>query len=152
MVTRRIIRASKAFFSSSSTGTGNFYTGLIDSHMQAGHSAAQDDDAIGARPELWAAHRAKVPRVYLAFGFTPVVDRETNDKACSEGTPLHSTFYSCGRLGPTSVVAVAEWVFSFQIYPSVAAPDFVVGAPLVLATAWLVRGSLLHRADFAMLR
>jgi hypothetical protein len=77
MVARRIIRASN-FFSPSSTGTGNLYTGLIDSHLQVGHSAAQDDDAIGARPELWAAHRAKVPRVYLAFGFTSVVDRETN--------------------------------------------------------------------------
>jgi hypothetical protein len=56
-------------------GSGRFLIpGLIDSHVHVGHSATLDDDAIDAHPELWAAYRAQVPRAYLAFGFTSVVD------------------------------------------------------------------------------
>jgi imidazolonepropionase-like amidohydrolase len=81
-------------------GSGRFLIpGLIDSHVHAGHSAALDDDAIDAHPELWAAYRAQVPRAYLAFGFTSIVDLDLtpSDKAWFEGTPLHPRFYSCGR-------------------------------------------------------
>jgi imidazolonepropionase-like amidohydrolase len=81
-------------------GTGRFLIpGLIDSHVHVGHSAALDDDAIDAHPELWAAYRAQVPRAYLAFGFTSVVDLDLtpSDQTWFEGTPLHPRFYSCGR-------------------------------------------------------
>src|SRR5260221_6005055 len=81
-------------------GSGRFLIpGLIDSHVHVGHSAALDDDAIDAHPELWAAYRAQVPRAYLAFGFTSVVDLDTtpSSQAWFEGTPLHPRFYSCGR-------------------------------------------------------
>jgi len=73
--------------------------GLIDSHVHAGHLAALDDDAIDSHPELWAAYRAQVPRAYLAFGFTSIVDLDLtkSDQAWFEGTPLHPRFYSCGR-------------------------------------------------------
>jgi hypothetical protein len=80
-------------------GSGRFLIpGLIDSHVHVGHSAALDDDAIDARPELWAAYRAQVPRAYLAFGFTSIVDLDLKprDKAWFEATPLHPRFYSCG--------------------------------------------------------
>jgi imidazolonepropionase-like amidohydrolase len=81
-------------------GGGRFLIpGLIDSHVHAGHSAALDDDAVHAHPELWAAYRAQVPRAYLAFGFTSIVDLDLtpSDQAWFEGTPLHPRFYSCGR-------------------------------------------------------
>jgi imidazolonepropionase-like amidohydrolase len=81
-------------------GTGRFLIpGLIDSHVHVGHSAALDDDAIDAHTELWAAYRAQVPRAYLAFGFTSVVDLDLTPKnqAWFAGTPLHPRFYSCGR-------------------------------------------------------
>jgi imidazolonepropionase-like amidohydrolase len=73
--------------------------GLIDSHVHAGHSAALDDDAIDAHPELWAAYRAQVPRAYLSFGFTSLVDLDVSpaDQAWFEGTPMHPRFYSCGK-------------------------------------------------------
>src|SRR5580704_658827 len=80
-------------------GSGRFVIpGLIDSHVHAGHSAALDDDAIDAHPELWAAYRAQVPRAYLSFGFTSIVDLDLtpSDKVWFEGTPLHPRFYSCG--------------------------------------------------------
>lgn len=81
-------------------GTGRFLIpGLIDSHVHVGHSAALDDDAIDAHPDLWAAYRAQVPRAYLAFGFTTLVDLDLKprDRAWFEGTPLHPRFYGCGQ-------------------------------------------------------
>ncbi len=81
-------------------GSGRFLIpGLIDSHVHVGHSAALDDDAIDAHPDLWQAYRAQVPRAYLAFGFTTVVDLDLKprDQAWFEATPLHPRFLSCGR-------------------------------------------------------
>ena len=48
--------------------------GLIDSHVHVGNSAALDEEAIEAHRELCAKYRAQVPHVYLALGFTTVVD------------------------------------------------------------------------------
>jgi hypothetical protein len=73
-------------------GSGRFLIpGLIDSHVHAGHSAALDDDAIDAHPELWAAYRDQLPRAFLAFGFTSVVDLDLkpSDKAWFDGAPVH---------------------------------------------------------------
>ena len=96
-------------------GTGRFLIpGLIDSHVHAGHSAALDDDAIDAHPELWAAYRAQVPRAYLAFGFTSIVDLDLTptDRAWFDGTPLHPRFYSCGR-----GIKVAGGYMAFNVPP-----------------------------------
>ena len=81
-------------------GRGRFLIpGLIDSHVHVGASAALDDDAIEARPDLWSAYRAQVPRAYLAFGFTTVIDLDVkrDDEVWFTSTPLHPHFYSCGR-------------------------------------------------------
>jgi imidazolonepropionase-like amidohydrolase len=102
-------------------GSGRFLIpGLIDSHVHVGHSAALDDDAIDAHPELWAAYRAQVPRAYLAFGFTSVVDFDISpaDQAWFEGTPLHPRFYYCGR-----GIKVAGGYGAFQVPPA-SAPNF----------------------------
>jgi imidazolonepropionase-like amidohydrolase len=80
-------------------GSGRFLIpGLIDSHVHAGHSAALDDEAIVAHPELWAAYREQVPRAFLAFGFTSVVDLDlkASDKAWFDAARLHPHLYSCG--------------------------------------------------------
>jgi imidazolonepropionase-like amidohydrolase len=94
--------------------------GLIDSHVHVGHSAALDDDAIDAHPELWAAYRAQLPRAYLAFGFTSIVDLDLSpsDNAWFENTPLHPRFYSCGR-----GIKVAEGYGAWKV-PPVASPKF----------------------------
>ncbi|HKN60673.1 MAG TPA: amidohydrolase family protein [Candidatus Acidoferrales bacterium] len=102
-------------------GSGRFLIpGLIDSHVHAGHSAALDDDAIDAHPELWAAYRAQVPRAYLAFGFTSIVDLDltATDQAWFEGTPLHPRFYSCGR-----GIKVAGGYMAFNV-PPLSSPNF----------------------------
>jgi imidazolonepropionase-like amidohydrolase len=102
-------------------GSGRFLIpGLIDSHVHAGHSAALDDDAIDAHPELWAAYRAQVPRAYLSFGFTSIVDLDVTptDQAWFEGTPLHPRFYSCGR-----GIKVAGGYMAFNVPPP-SSPNF----------------------------
>jgi hypothetical protein len=72
--------------------------GLIDSHVHVGHSAALTDDEADRHPDLWASYKAQVPRAFLAFGFTTVVDLDlpAGVKSWFEGTPLHPNFYSCG--------------------------------------------------------
>ncbi len=96
-------------------GRGRFLIpGLIDSHVHVGASAALDDHAIDAHPDLWAAYRAQVPRAYLAFGFTTVVDPDLkrSDQAWFTSTPLHPHLYSCGR-----GIKVAGGYGVFQVPP-----------------------------------
>lgn len=73
--------------------------GLIDSHVHIGHSAALDDDAIDAKPGLWTAYKAQVPRAYLAFGFTTIVDLDLkpSDAKWFQSAPLHPRLYHCGK-------------------------------------------------------
>jgi imidazolonepropionase-like amidohydrolase len=102
-------------------GTSRFLIpGLIDSHVHVGHSAALDDDAIDAHPELWAAYRAQVPRAYLAFGITSVVDLDLNatDHTWFDGTRLHPRLYSCGR-----GIKVAGGYMAFNVPPP-SSPSF----------------------------
>lgn len=102
-------------------GGGRFLIpGLIDSHVHAGHSAALDDGAIDAHPELWAAYRAQVPRAYLAFGFTSIVDLDLtpSDKSWLESTPLHPRFYSCG-----GGIKAAGGYMAFNV-PPLSSPNF----------------------------
>jgi len=102
-------------------GTGRFLIpGLIDSHVHVDHSAALDDDAIEAHPELWSAYRAQVPRAYLAFGFTSIVDLDLapSGKAWFESTPLHPRFFHCGR-----GIKVAGGYGAFEV-PPVSSPNF----------------------------
>ncbi|HET7109061.1 MAG TPA: amidohydrolase family protein [Candidatus Acidoferrum sp.] len=97
-------------------GTGRFLIpGLIDSHVHVEHSAALDEDAIAAHPELWKAYRAQVPRAYLAFGFTTVVDLDLapSGQAWFESTPLHPRFFHCGR-----GIKVAGGYGAFEVPPA----------------------------------
>src|SRR5262249_47637026 len=102
-------------------GSGRFLIpGLIDSHVHVGHSAALDDASINANPDLWAAYRRQVPRAYLGFGFTSVVDLDLtpSDQAWFEGTPLHPRLYSCGK-----GIKVAGGYMAFKP-PAPSSPNF----------------------------
>ncbi len=102
-------------------GTGQFLIpGLIDSHVHVGHTAALDDDAIDAHPGLWAAYRGQVPRAYLAFGFTSVVDLDLAPatKSWFESLPTHPRLYHCGR-----GIKIAGGYGAFNV-PPVSSPDF----------------------------
>lgn len=95
--------------------------GLIDSHVHVAHSAALDDDAIDAHPELWNAYRVQVPRAFLAFGFTTVVDLDDATPSTQkwfESTPLHPRFFYCGQ-----GLKVAGGYGAFDV-PPVSSPNF----------------------------
>ena len=98
--------------------------GLIDSHVHVGHSAALDDDAIDAHPELWDAYRGQVPRAFLAFGFTSVVDLDLKprDKAWFAAAALHPHLYSCG---PGIKVAGGYMALKVSVPASVGFPNLV---------------------------
>jgi imidazolonepropionase-like amidohydrolase len=80
-------------------GRGKFLIpGLIDSHVHAGDLAPLDDDGIAAHPELVRALRAQVPRAFLGFGFTTVVDLNPNGDTLQQlnAAPIHPAFLHCG--------------------------------------------------------
>jgi hypothetical protein len=80
-------------------GRGRFLIpGLIDSHVHAGSLAPLDDDSAAAHPELLQAFRSQLPRSFLAFGFTTLVDLNLSPDTPSwfNAAPLHPTLYHCG--------------------------------------------------------
>lgn len=81
-------------------GQGGFLIpGLIDSHVHVGNQGPLDDDAIDKHPDLLKAYRAQLPRSYLAFGFTTIVDLDLKPDTQSwfNASPVHPNFCSCGR-------------------------------------------------------
>ena len=81
-------------------GHGGFLIpGLIDSHVHVGNQGPLDDDAIEKHPELLQAYRAQLPRSYLAFGFTTIVDLDLKPDTLAwfNAAPVHPNFCSCGR-------------------------------------------------------
>ncbi len=81
-------------------GRGRFLIpGLIDSHVHVGSQGPIDDAALGSHPELLRAYREQLPRAYLAFGFTTLVDLDLKPETRTwfEASPLHPNFYDCGR-------------------------------------------------------
>ena len=79
-------------------GRGRFLIpGLIDSHV---HLRFMDpfDDASVAHPELLQAYRSQLPRAYLAFGFTTLVDLDLREQTLSwfNAAAVHPRVYHCG--------------------------------------------------------
>ena len=72
--------------------------GLIDSHVHVGDTGPLDDDAIAAHPELLQAYQSQLPRSFLAFGFTTLVDLNSaeEDRARFIAAPVHPNLYHCG--------------------------------------------------------
>jgi len=81
-------------------GRGGFLIpGLIDSHVHVGNMGPLNDDEIEKHPDLLAAYRAQLPRSYLAFGFTTLVDLNLREKTLDwfNATPVHPNLCHCGR-------------------------------------------------------
>jgi imidazolonepropionase-like amidohydrolase len=81
-------------------GHGGFLIpGLIDSHVHVGNQGPLGDDALEKHPELLEAYRAQLPRSYLAFGFTTIVDLDLKPATLAwfNAAPVHPNFCSCGR-------------------------------------------------------
>jgi imidazolonepropionase-like amidohydrolase len=71
--------------------------GLIDSHVHVGSAGPVDESAVQG-PALLNAYRAQLPRAFLAFGFTTLVDVDLKpaDRAWFEGAPLRPRLMHCG--------------------------------------------------------
>jgi imidazolonepropionase-like amidohydrolase len=81
-------------------GHGKFLIpGLIDSHVHVSSMGPLNDDEIEAHPELLAAYHAQLPRSYLAFGFTTLIDLDLREGTLDwfNATPFHPHLYHCGR-------------------------------------------------------
>jgi imidazolonepropionase-like amidohydrolase len=62
-------------------GTGKFLTpGLIDGHVHLAGVPGMSPEHEAARPQLVSAYYAQLPRSYLYFGFTTVVDLNVVDR------------------------------------------------------------------------
>lgn len=86
-------------------GTGKFLIpGLIDSHIHASASGPLDEDARAKHPDLFNAYRSQLPRAFLAFGFTTVVDLDLRPgtRAWFNAAPLHPQLFHCGPAVRTS--------------------------------------------------
>ena len=104
-------------------GHGGFLIpGLIDSHVHVGNMGPLDDDAIEKHPELLEAYRAQLPRSYLAFGFTTLVDLDLKEKTLAwfSASPIHPNFCSCGH-----GVRIAGGYMAFEPPKDAAAADAV---------------------------
>ena len=76
-------------------GTGKFLIpGLIDSHVHPGNVGPVDN----RHPELVDAYRAQLPRAFLAFGFTTLIDLDLrpDTPAWFDAVSPHPRLYTCG--------------------------------------------------------
>jgi imidazolonepropionase-like amidohydrolase len=72
--------------------------GLVDSHVHVGNWAGVDA-AVADDPALRQAYLAQLPRAYLAFGFTTLVDLDLRprDRTLFDDAPLRPRLVHCGR-------------------------------------------------------
>ena len=80
-------------------GRGKFLIpGLIDTHVHTGDTAPLDDDGVDKHPELVQALHTQVPRAFLAFGFTTLVDLNLSGDTLRwfNAAPLHPSLFHCG--------------------------------------------------------
>jgi imidazolonepropionase-like amidohydrolase len=72
--------------------------GLIDTHVHINEPAGLDDAAIEAQPQLLADYRRQLPRSYLAFGFTTLLDLSLTPETRTwfDAAPLRPHLRHCG--------------------------------------------------------
>jgi imidazolonepropionase-like amidohydrolase len=80
-------------------GTGLYLTpGLIDTHVHLGEIPGMRDDQEEAHPDIAAAARQQIPKSYLHFGFTTLVDLNSSPQwmAPWSAYPIRPDTYFCG--------------------------------------------------------
>src|SRR5215470_15515189 len=82
------------------SGKGQFLIpGLIDSHVHLVSVPGMNTDQHAGKEQLLAAYYRQLPRSYLYYGYTAVVDLAVyNEKALADfrNAPLHPDLYHCG--------------------------------------------------------
>jgi imidazolonepropionase-like amidohydrolase len=95
--------------------------GLIDSHV---HLSSIPGLTFGQQPELAAAYLKQVPRSYLRYGYTTVIDVNVTDRRALEdmrAAPEHPDIYDCG--GGLPVPDGYPSSFAPPAYRSIAYPN-----------------------------
>lgn len=80
-------------------GAGRFLTpGLIDSHVHLTLIPGMSAEQEAAQPEIARAARAQIPRSYLFYGFTTVIDLMATPETAAawRGVSVRPDFYFCG--------------------------------------------------------
>src|ERR1700680_5087379 len=82
------------------SGKGQFLIpGLIDSHVHLASVPGMDSDQEEGKPEVIRAYFKQLPRSYLYYGYTTVVDLAVNDLQVVDEfrhAPVHPDLYDCG--------------------------------------------------------
>jgi imidazolonepropionase-like amidohydrolase len=81
-------------------GRGRFLIpGLIDSHVHLYHAPGLDRRYTARHAELMGAYQTQLPRSFLAYGFTSVVELNSVSSANRrfESAPLHPDLFHCGQ-------------------------------------------------------
>jgi imidazolonepropionase-like amidohydrolase len=82
-------------------GKGQFLIpGLIDSHVHLASVPGMAFDQIAGQPGMVRAYYRQMPRSYLYYGYTTVIDLAVTDHQVLKDfgqAPLHPDLYSCGE-------------------------------------------------------
>lgn len=99
--------------------------GLVDGHVHVGHPIALTDEQFEEHPELVASYRGQIPRSYLYFGFTTLIDLDLRDdvREWFTASPDVPTLIGCGRgirltdgYGPVLFpAAIRDRIFPVQV-------------------------------------
>jgi imidazolonepropionase-like amidohydrolase len=83
------------------SGKGQFLIpGLIDSHVHLAFIPGMGFDQVAGKPAMIRAYYKQLPRSYLYYGYTTVVDLAVTERQVLEDfrqAPLHPDLYSCGE-------------------------------------------------------
>jgi imidazolonepropionase-like amidohydrolase len=83
------------------SGKGQFLIpGLIDSHVHLASVPGMGFDQAAGKSGMIRAYYKQLPRSYLYYGYTTVIDLAVTDRRMLEDfkeTPLHPDLYSCGE-------------------------------------------------------
>lgn len=73
--------------------------GLIDSHVHVGHTITLKDEHYETKPELVKSYKEQLPKSYLYFGFTSLVDLDLNERTKSQfnSAAIKPDLYSTSR-------------------------------------------------------
>lgn len=86
------------------SGKGQFLIpGLIDSHVHLASVPGMDFTQPGATPEIIKEYFKQLPRSYLYYGYTTLVDLAVVDRQVLDDfkqAPLHPDLYDCGESLP----------------------------------------------------
>ena len=95
----RIGRGLQASAARKIDGRGRYLIpGLIDSHVHVGFPAPFDNEVASDRPDLLQSYRAQLPRAYLAFGYTTLIDLafDAHTRAWWDAALIRPHLLNCG--------------------------------------------------------